>query len=267
MIEVLRQQFKDEMSAEDKVNRVREFLQMIALKAMCEKDYFGKVAFTGGTALRVLYGLKRFSEDLDFSLVSKSGYDFKRLNKEVMREFKLNGLHADSKPKAEKTVHSMMIKFPGLLNELGLSAFKEQNLSVKFEVDTNPPKGGKLENTVINKAFILNITHFDLPSLLATKLHACFFRKYTKGRDFYDLLWYAGKGVKPNLPLLNNAIEQTQGRSPGITKDDLRAFIVDRIEKVDFEAAKKDVERFLEDKSELKFFKKEVFKTAIFGVC
>jgi hypothetical protein len=267
MIEVLRQQYKDEMSYEDKVNRVREFLQMIALKALYEKDYFGKVAFTGGTALRVLFGLKRFSEDLDFSLVSKSGYDFKQLNEEVLREYKLNGLHANSKPKAEKTVHSMMIKFPGLLNELGLSAFKEQNLSVKFEVDTNPPKGGKLENTVVNKAFILNITHFDLPSLLATKLHACFFRKYTKGRDFYDLLWYAGKGIKPNLPLLNNAIEQTQGRSPGITKDYLRAFITDRIEKVDFEAAKKDVERFLEDKSELKLFKKEVFEAAVLGVC
>lgn len=267
MIEVLRQQYKNEMTAEDKVNRVREFLQMIALKALYEKDCFGKIVFTGGTALRALYGLKRFSEDLDFSLVSKSGYDFMRLNEEVMREFKLNGLHAGSKPKAEKTIHSMMIKFPGLLNELGLSAFKEQNLSIKFEIDTNPPRGGKLENTVINKAFILNITHFDLASLLATKLHACFFRKYTKGRDFYDLLWYAGKGVKPNLPLLNNAIEQTQGRSPGVTKDNLKAFIVDRIGKVDFEAAKKDVERFLEDKSELALFKKEVFDAAVSGVC
>ncbi|MCK4947483.1 MAG: nucleotidyl transferase AbiEii/AbiGii toxin family protein [Candidatus Aureabacteria bacterium] len=267
MIEVLRQQYKDEMSAEDKVNRVREFLQIIVLKALYEKDYFEKVAFTGGTALRVLYGLRRFSEDLDFSLVSRSGYDFKLLNEELLREFKLNGLHANSKPKAEKTVHSMMIKFPGLLNELGLSAFKEQNLSVKFEVDTNPPKGGKLENTVVNKAFILNIKHFDLSSLLATKLHACFFRKYTKGRDFYDLLWYAGKGIKPNLPLFNNAIEQTQGRSSAITKDNLKAFITDRIEKVDFEAAKKDVERFLEDKSELKLFKKEVFEAAVSGVC
>ncbi|MCK4948034.1 MAG: nucleotidyl transferase AbiEii/AbiGii toxin family protein, partial [Candidatus Aureabacteria bacterium] len=82
MIEVLRQQYKDEMAAEDKVNRVREFLQIIVLKALYEKDYFRKVAFTGGTALRVLYGLRRFSEDLDFSLVSKSGYDFKHLNEE-----------------------------------------------------------------------------------------------------------------------------------------------------------------------------------------
>ena len=85
-------------------------------------------------------------------------------------------------------------------------------------MDTNPPKGGRTAETPLNKTYIFSVRHFDLPSMLATKLHACFYRKYTKGRDFYDLVWYLGRKVFPNLELLNNAIQQTEGKSRGLQK-------------------------------------------------
>ncbi len=254
MIEVLKKQLTEGMPKEEKLNRAREFLQIMALKILYDKGAFGNLAFTGGTALRVIFDLRRFSEDLDFSLVEKKSYDFYNLDKELIREFKLNGLNAESSPKLERTVHSTFLKFGGFLKELGLSGLESQKLAIKLEVDTNPPKGGNVVSTLVNKTYTLNITHFDLPSMFATKLHACFYRKYTKGRDFFDFIWYISKKIKPNYTLLNNAIKQTQGEDPNIEEKNIKDFLLKNIKKVDFKLVKKDVERFLEDKSELNFF-------------
>lgn len=253
MIEVIKQQFTATMSDVEKINRTREFLQIMALKNLADQDAFANMAFVGGTALRVLYDLRRFSEDLDFSLVSEKGYDFKKTMTKMQRYFELNNLPVECNPKTDKTVHSTFIKFPGLLKELGLGAFEAQKLAIKLEVDSNPPKGWQTANTLLNKTYIFSVTHFDLSSLFATKLHACFFRKYTKGRDFYDLLWYLGKKVKPNLKLLNNAIAQTEGKSLGITDATLKSFMLERLDTVDFAAAVKDVHRFVMDENELRF--------------
>ncbi len=148
----------------------------------------------------------------------------------------------------------MMMKFSGLLKELGLSPMSSQKLSIKLEIDTNPPLGWELTDTITSKMYTFNIVHYNLPSLYAGKLHACFYRKFTKGRDFYDFVWYLGKKVKPNFTLLNNAIAQTQGKAPGINETNFKSYLLDNINRVDFAHAKKDVERFLEDKSELSLF-------------
>ena len=92
----------------------------------------------------------------------------------------------------------------------------------------------------------------------ATKLHACFFRKYVKGRDYYDLIWYLGKGIEPNYILLNNAIQQTEGINLKIGVDTLKAFMQKKLGSVDFNLVRRDVERFLEDKSELKMLDKDI---------
>ena len=251
MIDVLKQQYGANMSAEEKTNRVREFLQILVLKIMSDKDCFKNLAFVGGTALRILYNLRRFSEDLDFSLTNKRGYDFTALLSELEKELKLFGVQAELKPKEGKVVQSVFVKFPGLLNEIGVTAFKEQKLSIKVEIDTNPPAGAATETSLINRTYLFNLVRFDLPSLYATKLHACLFRKYTKGRDFYDLVWYLGKKIEPNYKLLNNAIKQTQGKDMKIGPDNLNQFMVEQLQRVDFNAVRKDVERFLEDKREL----------------
>ena len=263
MMEVFKQQFQSDMSLEEKINRTRELLQIIALKIMYDQNIFNNISFTGGTALRILFDLKRFSEDLDFSLISKSEYDFDKINKELVRGFKLYGLDIDSKPKGEKTVHSTFLKFKGLLKELGLSALKDQTLSIKIDIDTNPPAGGNTENKLINKTYMFSVIHFDLPSMFATKLHACFYRTYIKGRDWYDFIWYLSKKIKPNYTLLNNAINQTQGENPKIDENNLKTFLLGKIKNINFDLAKKDVERFLEDKSELKLLDLKIIKNTI----
>ena len=256
MIEVLKQQFTAAMPPEEKLNRTREFLQVMALKSLSDQNAFENIAFVGGTALRILYDIRRFSEDLDFSLVSHKNYDFKALSTGLVRYFKLNNLEAECSPKSEKTVHSAVLKFPGILKELGLGALEAQKLAIKLEVDSNPPKGWQLAETTLNKTYLFSVTHFDLPSMFATKIHACFFRKYTKGRDFYDLVWYLGRKVSPNLELLNNAIRQTEGKTPGITQEGLKGFMLAGLDKVDFNAAVKDVRRFIIDEAELRVINK-----------
>jgi hypothetical protein len=145
-----------------------------------------------------------------------------------------------------------MLKFSGLLKAVGLSELERRKLSIKLKIDSSPPQGWKAANTIVNKAYLLNIVHFDLPSSFATKLHACFYRKYTKGRDLYDFIWYISRKVSPNFLLLNNAIEQARGSNPGINEENFKEFLFGGLKKIDFNAAKKDVERFLEDKTELR---------------
>ena len=263
MIDVIKQQFTPGMSVNQKLNVTREFLQILSLKIINEKKFFNEIAFVGGTALRILYDIKRFSEDLDFSLIRKQKYDFGNIHKELLRSFHLNGLPLEAKMRTEGNVHSMMMKFTGLLKELGLSELPAQKLSIKLEIDANPPAGWILANTIVNKNYMFNIVHYDLPSLYAGKLHACFYRKFTKGRDFYDFVWYLGKKIKPNFVLLNNAIKQTQGEDAGITEENFKRYLLNNIQRIDFEHVKKDVERFLEDKSELSLFDLKTIQGAI----
>lgn len=263
MIDVIKQQLTADMTQEMRLNKAREILQLTALKIIYDKDYFRSLSFTGGTALRFLFDLKRFSEDLDFSLVEKKGYDFNRMVDGLLKEYALYGLKVEAKPKTDKNVYSVFLKFPSLPKEIGLSALKGQKLAIKLEIDSNPPQGGRIMTTLVNKVYMFNVVHFDLPSLFATKLHACFFRKYVKGRDFYDFVWYLGKKIMPNFVLLNNAIKQTQGYEPAISEKNFKSFLLDSISKIDFSILKKDVERFLEDKAELKLLDAEPLKNTI----
>jgi len=266
MIDVIKQQFNEGMSISQKLNVARETLQILTLKILYEKKFFDQIAFVGGTSLRMLYDLRRFSEDLDCSLIRKQRYSFDRIHKELLREFHLYNLPFEAKVRTANNVHGMMMKFTGLLKELGLSELPGQKLSIKLEVDVNPPGGWKLGKTIVNKIYMFNITHYELPSLYAGKLHACFYRKFAKGRDFYDLVWYLGKKVKPNLLLLNNAIKQTHNENAGITEDNFKSFLLENIDRIDFSKAKKDVERFLEDKKELDLLDAELIKGTIENV-
>ena len=159
-----------------------------------------------------------------------------------------------------------MMKFAGLSKELGISPLPAQTLSIKLEVDTNPPLGWKLANTIVNKIYMFNIVHYDLPSLFAGKLHACFYRTFIKGRDFYDFVWYLGKKAKPNFVLLNNAIEQTEGKAFDISESNFKQYLLDNVQRIDFEKVKKDVERFLEDKGELNLFNPKIIQDTIEAV-
>jgi predicted nucleotidyltransferase component of viral defense system len=263
MIDVIKQLITNTPDIEGKVNRAREFLQIVILKIFYDKQTLDCLSFTGGTALRILFDLRRFSEDMDFSLIKKERYNFADIERELVSGLKLHGLNVEGKSNKENNVNSLFLRFSELLKPLGISPLSGQKLTIKLEIDTNPPSGGNLVNTLVNKTYMFNVLHFDLSSLFSTKLYACFYRKYIKGRDYYDLLWYVEKKIKPNYILLNNAIAQTQGNTPVINEENLKRFLLKNIEQVDFSKVRQDVERFLEDKSELKLLEFKTFKQAI----
>ncbi len=195
------------------LNRLREYLQTFVLRSFHESEAFRPLAFVGGTALRFLHDLPRFSEDLDFSLVSADGYAGKEWAAKVKRDLTMAGFSPEVTWNDRKVVHTGWVRLAGILHEAGLSAMPAEKLSIKIEIDTRPPMGARCERRVVTRHVTFLLQHYDLPSLLAGKLHAAITRTYAKGRDWYDLMWYFSQRppVVPNLPLLQNALDQTQG--------------------------------------------------------
>jgi predicted nucleotidyltransferase component of viral defense system len=237
---------------ETKKNVLREYLQTHILFSLQRVRSFEQLAFVGGTALRFLYGLRRYSEDLDFSLEVPENYNFQRLLGRVKEDLIKAGFEVSMHPHEGAPVHSAFVRFPGLLAECGLSPHATQKLSIKIEIDTSPPAGADLETTVINREFLIAIRHHALPSLMAGKLHAVLSRHYTKGRDIYDLLWYLSRSdtVVPNLALLKSALAQTSWDGMAVTAQTWKAAIELRLREMDFAKIVDDVLPFLENPSE-----------------
>lgn len=233
---------------------VREYLQARVLEALQDAGAFMRWAFVGGTALRFLFSIPRFSEDLDFSLI-REGLEpsFKRALEEVRRVFVREGYRLDVTINDRKTVASAWLRFPGLLYELGLSAQPTQVLSIKLELDTRPPPGARIETTIVRRHVTLNLCHYDKASLFAGKLHAVLSRKWTKGRDLYDLAWYLADRhwPAPNLDQLNAALAQTGWEGPTLTAANWRSELARRLEAVEWERARADVSPFLERTSDI----------------
>lgn len=240
---------------------VREYLQARILEALQDTGTFVRWAFVGGTALRFLFGIPRFSEDLDFSLVTPGkDTDFRPAVAEAKRVFTREGYSVDITVNDRKTVLSAWIRFPGLPHEVGISTHAAQVLSIKLELDTNPPAGASIETSVVRRHVTLNLCHYDKASMLAGKLHAVFCRSWTKGRDLYDLAWYLAdrNWPAPNLELLNAALKQTGWEGPNLTEANWRAQARHRIEALDWEKARADVRPFLERERDLDLVKKEI---------
>lgn len=242
-----------------KLNIMREYLQAYILKIMHDGGLFRHTAFLGGTALRFLYGLPRFSEDLDFSLVKNEAYNFAALMKRIKEELLLAGYDISLTYNDDKIVHSAFVRFAGLLHEAGVSPLASQKFSIKVEIDTNPPKGEVLKTDIVNKYFPIAFLSYDLSSLFAGKLHALLSRKYTKGRDFFDLGWYLSrwKDIFPNMALLHNALKQTGWNREFPAEENWRDFIYDVVKKADWKKVIEDVRNFLESPSDMDVFSQE----------
>jgi len=245
-------------SREENVHQVREFLQLLILKIINELNYFQYISFVGGTCLRFLYNLQRFSEDLDFSLIQMKGYHFDPLIQSIEFHLKKFGFNIEIKLKHQKTVQNAYFKFIDLLQQYEISRAKDERLSIRLEIDSNPPEGWKTEMSIINDFYIFPVWHFDLPSLFATKIHACLFRKFKKGRDFYDLVWYLSKKVAPNFSLLINAIKQTEHKDIQINQENFKEFLKKNLEEIDYVYLQKDVEPFLVNKSEANLINRDI---------
>lgn len=243
----------------EKLNTMREYLQAYILRIMHDEGVFRFAAFLGGTALRFLYGLPRFSEDLDFSLENKGVLDFTVLMKKIGDELKSAGYEVSVSYNEQKTVNSAWVRFSGLMYETGLSSLKAQKFSIKIEIDTNPPRGAILKTDIVNKYFPLSFLSYDIASFFAGKLSALLTRQYAKGRDFFDLGWYLSKweGLTPNSHLLQNALVQAEWKGEMPSEDNWRMFIHKVVSHTDWKKVRNDVLNFLENPKDLEIFSKE----------
>ncbi len=216
-------------------NLVREYCQARILQFLQEAGAFGSWIFHGGTALRFLYMLPRYSEDLDFALtIPSAAPDFVSIITDVGRSFEAEAYEVDSRIDDQKTVKSAFIRFPGLLYELGLSPPRTEVLSIKVEVDSHPPAGGIAETSIIRRYVLLNVLHYDKASFLSGKLHAIIMRSYLKGRDLYDLFWYMSdtSWPEPNYRILNEALRQTEWKGSEINRTNWVSLVAKRLENV-----------------------------------
>jgi predicted nucleotidyltransferase component of viral defense system len=228
---------------------VREYLQARILQSLQRAGAMQAIAFHGGTALRFLYDIPRYSEDLDFALErAPEAYDFRSYLRQIERDFSAEAYTLDFKVNDKQVVHKAFVRFRGLLYELGLSGHETEVLAVKLEVDTNPPSGAMMTTTSLHRHVRLNLQHHDRSSLFAGKLHAVLQRVYPKGRDIFDLWWYLSQPgwPEPNLKQLNQALAQSGWTGPVLNSDNWRSFVRKRVEQLDWqEDVFRDIRAFI----------------------
>ncbi len=241
-------------------NLAREYLQARLLGALQRAGAMIPLAFQGGTALRFLHATPRYSEDLDFSLEREpSRYDLRAYLYAIRRELVGEGYALDIKISDRRVVHSVFVRFPGLLYELGLSPHRNEALGVKLEVDTRPPGGAGLTTTLVRRHIPLQLQHHDRASLLSGKLHAVLQRPFPKGRDWYDLLWYLSDPAwpPPNLTLLNNALAQTGWNGDLLTESTWRDAVRKCLLDLKWDRIVEDVRPFLEPTADVNLMTRE----------
>ncbi|MFW5923181.1 MAG: nucleotidyl transferase AbiEii/AbiGii toxin family protein [Planctomycetota bacterium] len=252
---------------QDRLNHLREYLQHAILREMYEIGWLPQLIFHGGTALRILHGLRRFSEDLDFHLDhSESQYEIESEVAELKRRLELGGYEVEYSPPSAGNVRSTFVKFAGgLLHEAGISPHVDQKLQIKLEIDTNPPEGFQGEESLVNEYFPLALTHHDRGSFIAGKCHAILQREWAKGRDLFDLLFYLTRwdDAEPNFVYLNNALQQTGYRGGEVDASNWREKILERVENVDWPSMREDVRPFLLDARDLGTFRKQFLVAAL----
>lgn len=236
------------------LNLIREYLQVLILKAIYQSKYGGGLSFMGGTCLRICHDLKRYSEDLDFTLDKKiQKYSFSELNEIIVSFLKNTDFEVDVHVSEDKIVQKSFIRVSKVLHTFGLSPIKSQKIHVKLEIDTNPVpiSSDEMESffvTKFNENFPI-LKHTD-DTLFAGKICAVLNREYTKGRDFYDLLWYLNRKQKVNLAYLNSAFKQAKKELRFKDGTDVLQALTKRVENVEIEEIMKDMSRFLEDPNE-----------------
>ena len=259
---------------EEALSALREIMQEIALAGLSRTDFYKKAAFYGGTALRIFYGLPRYSEDLDFSLLAADrNFSLEPYFQAIRDEFGSVGMTVSlrTKSKTHKTpIESAFLKSETLWKELVLEDVVEQlgirsnkNIRIKIEVDRNPPLGFGTEEKLSLRPFSFYVKCFDLPSLFAGKMHALLFRKWqerVKGRDWFDMEWYIRKGTSLNLHhFLQRAQDSGDWEKATISKEELLALLQNKIKATSIEQVKADVRPFVKDHKQLEIWSEQYF--------
>lgn len=264
-------------TVDDSVQALREIIQEVALLGLWRAKFFEHAAFYGGTALRILYGLDRFSEDLDFSLLGPAeGFNLGKYTESLEEELRSFGfkIRVEMVDKAVETaVQSAFLK-GNTRNELLVIETGEELarqipaghlLRIKLEVDTEPPPGFDTETKYLLNPVPFAVRCYTLPNLCAGKLHALLFRKWknrVKGRDWYDFIWYAANHPELHLAHLEQRMRQTGhwNEEGPLTEASFRELLADAIDRLNLEQAKKDVFPFLKDPRVLEIWSADFFR-------
>ena len=260
----------------DYINALREILQDVALLGLWRAKFFEKAAFYGGSALRILYNLDRFSEDMDFSLLlpldtfelagytaflqkETAGFGFdvriEKVDKSIQTPVQSAFLKANTQNQliVIETAEEILQAVP-----------KGQLLKIKLEVDTDPPPGFATQTRYLLQPIPFAVRAFVLPDLFAGKMHAILCRRWksrVKGRDWYDLVWYAANHPELHLYHLEQRMRQTdhlRGDAP-LTPEKFKELLVKAINKLDVEQARKEAEPFVKKPENLSVWSHEFF--------
>lgn len=267
------------VTARDHENALKEIMQEVALLGLWRSKFFEHAAFYGGTALRILYELDRFSEDLDFSLLKpRKDFNLRPYLKAI--EAELNGMgfsvtvaergkSVDTAVesafiKAGTKEHLLKIRVPDAIVE---RIPKNTLLNIKLEVDTDPPAGFATEVKTLLQPIPFSVHTYQKPDLFAGKLHAVLQRKWknrVKGRDYYDFVWYVARDVPVRLKHLEQRLRQSGGWPGGtLQPPDLLELLRKKFAELDVEAAKRDVSPFLRDPAAVELWSKDFFESLL----
>lgn len=264
-------------SVEDKKNAMKEIIQEIVLCALSRTDFFSKAAFYGGTALRIFYGLDRFSEDLDFSLmIPDTNFDFTSYFPMIEKEMNAFGIKVNINAKEKNKDSDIKSAFIKLNTQEHILLFysdenfaesiaSNERIKIKFEIDINPPKGATFEHKYQLLPSPYEVNLYDKSSLFAGKIHAVLCRSWKdriKGRDLYDYVFYISRDTKVNM----NHLKERLVDSEILKSDDefdidiLKEMLQERFDSINYESAKDDVRSFIKDKKSIEIWSADFFK-------
>lgn len=245
-----------------KRNATFEVSQQIILAGLSRGGFFEHAAFYGGTCLRIFHGLDRFSEDMDFSLLSPNDdYDFEKYFPAITDEFAIVGRDVEIKKKDKKNfgkVESAFLK--DNTNTYDVMFQTERSIKIKIEVDTQPPLKFNTEEKLLLQPISFMTRCFILPDLYAGKMHALAFRTWknrVKGRDWYDFEWYVRKGIELNFAHLQERIKEFNGIE--MTKEVFLQVLKERLAHTDIKMVKQDVEPFVRNRQSLNIWSNDYF--------
>lgn len=255
MIELIRQRLASYQvnNALEEEQAIKEILQEVTLYLLWRGQFFDVAAFQGGTSLRILHQLPRFSEDLDFILLQPNvNFGWSKYLQPLLAGLQEFGLESEvlDRSRMDRNIREALVKNDSIGAQLNLRFRSPQRsvLKIKLEIDINPPAGSHFEYTYLDFPLDFEVRHQDLPSNFALKIHALLCRPYLKGRDWFGFNWYVKQGVSPNLGLLQAALHQFgpwRDQAIAVTLPWLAERLNEKIGGIDWETAAEDVHRFL----------------------
>ena len=243
-------------------NVEQEVMEKIALAGLCRGGFFKHAAFYGGTCLRLLHQLPRYSEDMDFTLKEKgSDVHLEDFFPYIIEEFHLAGHEVVIQKKDKKIFGRVESAFLKENTEIFDIKFQtKKNIKVKIEMDTDPPLGFETEDLPLSRPYPFVVCCVALPDLYAGKMHALLYRNWksrVKGRDWYDFQWYVANRVPLNFAHLQQRIREFNGED--ITKERFMEMLHEKLSTTNIESVKQDVRSFIFNPHELDIWSNDYF--------